>query len=320
MPDTRRLKYDKQLASDCHPGRRPYPDRLRRRPAPGRLARHSRAASRPAAPTSAWTATDTPAATATPEVKARPADLYAHFPRNPDGRLIGLQASPILNYSPTMVMGRPCPRVKRWGVRKVTPQPPAQPYYYVVDNPCVIQNALDDGLRALFYWPSGYPDQEYYRREIVPLLKSDPVAQWALHEISRRNFAEKLGGGYALCDKPTYTLIDTDAGVPLAREPFAERPSGRRFFVRLIEAAGQAEPFTCKVYRRSTGELWHEYALRESDMDQPISDTDVAKEFMLNYDPQTGRWQGALFNSEPAPVLNYRERVLFLLEQSPVKP
>lgn len=271
------------------------------------------------APTAAPTDTPAPTAapTAEPEFKAWPAEHYAHFPRDPDGRLIGLQRAPILNYSPTMIMGKPCPRIKRWGVRKVTPQPPAQPYY-VVDNPCVIQNALDDGLRALFYWPSGYPDQEYYKREIVPLLKTDPVAQWALDEGGRRDFAEKLLGGYSLCNKPTYMLIDIDAGVPTL--PRDGKHTGRVIHVRMIQVAGNAEPFTCKVYKRSTGEFWYEYGVREADMEGLLNPTGLLHDFQIAYNPETGRWTGEGFMSEVAPMLNYRERVLFLLEQSPVKP
>jgi hypothetical protein len=271
------------------------------------------------APTATAAPTSTPAPTDTPAPTPRPPDYYDRFPRDPDGRLIGLQDMPILNYSPTMITGKPCPRVKRWGVRRIALEPPAQPYY-VVDNPCVIQNALDDGLRALFFWPSGYPDQEYYKREIVPLLKTDPVAQWVLDEGARRDFSEKLGGGYRVCDKPTYTLLDVDAGVPLSPDGPGQPPGGRRFQARMYQVAG--EPFTCRVYRRENGEFWYEYSLDRDRLDSRPALGNIVIEFQLTYNPQTGRWRGELFQpgDDIPPLPNYRERVLFLLEQSPVKP
>lgn len=118
--------------------------------------------------------TQTPAAqTPTPTPVPLP-PYYDQLPRDKQGRVLGYPHAPILNYTPTMVTGRRCPRVRSWTVR-LTSKPNEKPAG-VFSNPCVVQNALDDTLGIMFFYPVGHWDTRAYRRDVLPLLNKDPMA------------------------------------------------------------------------------------------------------------------------------------------------
>jgi hypothetical protein len=72
---------------------------------------------------------------------------WSKVPRDKAGRPIGFGNRPLMNYSPTMITGKPCPRVARWGTRAAGEG--EDPAIRVADNPCVIQNLIDDIAPAL---------------------------------------------------------------------------------------------------------------------------------------------------------------------------
>lgn len=107
---------------------------------------------------------------------------------------------------------------------------------------------------------------------------------------------------------------------PCCTKASPDSNEGKALQVRLILAAGYAEPFACRRYARSDGSMVREYALTEADMEGVLDNRSIVMNFQIAYNEKTGRWQGELFNPKSIPLVNYRERVLFLLGESPVKP
>lgn len=103
--------------------------------------------------------------TATPDAQ------MSNFPKDERGRIIGGPYAPVINYSPSMITGKPCPRMKQWTFKVV--RPAGLQAYGVVDDPCVVQNAIDDYVRTRFALPAfNTPDS---MKEIAPLYDTDPA-------------------------------------------------------------------------------------------------------------------------------------------------
>lgn len=50
---------------------------------------------------------------------------WSKVPRDKAGRPVGFGNRPLMNYSPTMITGKPCPRVARWGTAPPATTPPS---------------------------------------------------------------------------------------------------------------------------------------------------------------------------------------------------
>ena len=77
----------------------------------------------------------------------------ATLPRDENGRIIGGAQFPVINYAPTMMTGKPCSRVLKWEIEIVKMPPPLRDYG-VSKDPCVVQNAVDDLSRTLWFNPA----------------------------------------------------------------------------------------------------------------------------------------------------------------------
>lgn len=277
-------------------------------------------------PTPPVTSTATLSAlTPTPTVRPLP-PYYDQLPRDKKGRVLGFPRAPILNYTPTMITGKRCPRIGRWTVR-LTSGPGEKPAG-VFSNPCVVQNALDDTLGMMFFYPSGHWDYKTYREEVVPLLNKDPMAL-RITDWMRKDLIESAKDTskdwYVVCDKPTYLLVDAGPEHPVY---YFDGEGEHKFWPNYIRftfymAAGNAEPFTCKWHRAATGEVYRETGAREQDMTGPIDQQRViAFRWSAYYRPRLGAWsEGHWFLVEKEkPLFNYREKVLELLAKSPIKP
>ncbi len=251
-------------------------------------------------------------------------DYYDRLPKDSAGRVFGFPIAPVLNYTTTMITGKPCRRVTSWKVRQVVPEPPAKPFGAYSD-PCVVQNALDDTLAALFFYPFGHSSSKDYREQILPMLSKDPVAKRVFEQQSIKMYTEltdpKKRDWRIVCDKPVYLLLDADKDLPVYFHENSQKYWTRNVHMKVYMAAGNAEPFTCKWYDAKTGEVFWETGAREQDMIGPIdSSRSLVKEMWLFYRPNLRRWVWVIMGNPLDPLTNYRERVLALLDKSPIKP
>jgi len=190
---------------------------------------------------------------------------WSKVPRDKAGRPIGFGNMPLVNYSPTMITGKPCPRVARWGTRAVDPATPA---VRVVDNPCVIQNLIDDIAPALWFFPNGW-DAETYQKVVRPLVqRGDP----AFRNGVRSKYAEDIGTSvaqewrdwrYFVCNKPVYLLVDIDKNQIIDQRA---TDTGRVFQVWFFMTTPDFSPFECRAYSHQDGKLLYEYVATEAEM------------------------------------------------------
>ena len=263
-------------------------------------------------PTVAPTDTPAPTPTAAPTATFRaswftPEDLE-RFPRDEYGRVLDGPNFPLVNYSPTMITGKPCPRVRKWGIKVIKLQPPANDIN-VPDNPCVVQNAVDDFVPTFYFNPGGYTQESY--PAIAALLDSDPVVLGNITEEFRQDMKEWMDWNYRQCDKPTYRLLDVSSSSRL-------NSYGDGIVLRVVRAAADAQPFRCEYRRYKDGSLIRTDILRERDMTGPAPDW-LYTNFYLVYDQRSGKWKlraGVLSDG----ILDYRDTVLRLFKESPFKP
>ena len=168
----------------------------------------------------------------------------SRLPRDEQGRLFGGEHLPFLNYSPTMITGEPCQRATEWSVTRVDLEPPFEDYA-VVDNPCVVQNAVDDYVRTAFAEPSfSAPDS---MGEIAPLFETDTglIDGLAVElRASRQTYLDR--SAYNDCDRPMFRLLDVSARAPAGAD-------GRTLRLRFLRVAEGVQPFTCLVRTFKSG-------------------------------------------------------------------
>lgn len=202
-----------------------------------------------AAPSSTPAPTLTPAATSTlaPTETPPPAPRSVAFPKDTQGRVLG-GAFPILNYSPKLVTGKDCPRVTAWGVKTVRFENGLS--LGVIDNPCAIQNAVDDFALAAGADPSFLSPE--HMRATAPLYAADPLLSKLFPDWWRQRFVD--GGAFAsfshyVCDKPVYRLLNVTGTTPTANA----NPKVQQIHFALVSE--RFEPFRCAMRRNRDGAL-----------------------------------------------------------------
>jgi hypothetical protein len=275
--------------------------------------------------------TATPAPTATVSVEVRPTAIAAptmlpatepavstpsatpksasdHFPKDERGRIIGGPYAPIINYSPTMIMGKPCPRVTHWTFKVVSP-PGLQPYG-IADDPCVVQNAIDDYVRTRFALPAFNTPKSM--KEIAPLYETDPALLNGLSDASgmRKGLLHAYQQGnavYNVCDKPTYFLLDEDARAPMPAQNDGKTVDGKRIQITLLRVAKDVVAFSCRLVSYRDGSVQGTFALTVEDMQTKGSMASVND---LVWNGRTRHWELIAFRS--VLVQDYRERAAAL--------
>jgi hypothetical protein len=190
---------------------------------------------------------------------------WAKVPRDRAGRPLGFGNLPLINYSPTMVTGKPCPRVQRWGVRAIDPSNAA---FRKVDNPCVLQNLIDDIAPALWFFPSGW-DSDTYQKVVRPLVqRRDSLFQdgvsWVDSNSKGVSIAQRWRNwSYFVCDKPVYLLVDISPDQLLDQRGNLR---GDFFQVWFFMTTADFSSFTCRAYRHRDGRLHYEYKMTEAQM------------------------------------------------------
>jgi hypothetical protein len=258
-------------------------------------------------------ATATPARTVTqlsptPHPKALLDRLY----RDEKGRIIGGMQFPLVNYSPTMITGKPCPRIKAWTYKVQATKPPrAKP-----SDPCVIQNALDDMVKMLWFFPGEVAPEEW---PTVYAQYDDPFWKRAVPDVTglRLNWKRTYPNQWTWnkCNKPVYTLVDASSDTPLVPYDVRNEINGKNIRFLTFAATFDVGTYKCDWYDskgRPTGGSFDLTAARIAKGDA------VIYEFAMVYDAKIDQWVlGGYF---PFDVPDYKARVQRLWRESPIKP
>jgi hypothetical protein len=244
---------------------------------------------------------------------------WAKFPKDEKGRVIGGKLMPVLNYSPTMVTGKPCPRVKKWGWKQTVE--PAVPMMAVAvpDDPCVLQNAIDDYVRVLFAMPAH--NNPFTVDEAIEALKNDPQVSNGMLEqqvSGNLNLYQSKRQSYYICNNTRYWLIDTTPGATLVANQGGDI-TGEVIELRIVVATASVEPFFCQLIRYN-GETSGSLELTSDQASGRVKHpANVYAGIQLIYSRSLGRWRlfgpGVLRRTEDYPNLARR-----LLSESAVKP
>jgi len=191
---------------------------------------------------------------------------WSKAPRDKAGRPVGFGNRPLMNYSPTMITGKPCPRVTRWGTRAAGEG--EDPAIRVVDNPCVIQNLIDDIAPALWFFPNGW-DTETYQKVVRPLVqRNDPLFRNGVLFGRRIDIGTAIvqrfeDWRYFVCDKPVYLLVDISGSQLIDQRA---NDSGTMFQVWFFMTTPDFSGFTCRSYSHKDGKLVNEWKITDAEM------------------------------------------------------
>ncbi|MCL5998675.1 MAG: hypothetical protein M1546_21845 [Chloroflexi bacterium] len=259
----------------------------------------------------------TPQATLPPSTPADIPDIQtSNLPKDELGRIIGGPYAPVINYSPSMITGKPCPRVTKWTFKVIRPS--GLQAYGVVDDPCVVQNAIDDYVRTRFALPAFNTPESM--KEIAPLYDTDPALLNGLSDAlgMRKGLIQAYRDGiavYNVCDKPTYFLLNVDARAPLLAENDGKTVTGKAIQITLLRVAKDIEPFSCKLVSYKDGTVQSTYMLTEEDMK---TQGGIASVNDLLWNVKTGHWE--LYRFESVPLKDYYTTAKALWDSSLFKP
>lgn len=233
-----------------------------------------------------------------------PVDLPEDSPNDDSGRRLG-GTVPILNYSPTMVTGKPCPRVKQWKV--VTIDAPGIGTLTYPDDPCVAQNAIDDYVQ--FAWAEQQFNNATQYAEIVRTFRTDHVL---IAGFSDQYYADYVASGvwqnfiYLDCDRPTYRLI-----VP-EEKPWIEPTSGAFIEIKVVQVPAKLGDWNCTSRSLKDGSARQTFNVL-AERRRAIGFGGLKR--LLAYDEKTGRWQ---LYSYPGVINVPYDKVKALYDAAPV--
>jgi hypothetical protein len=250
---------------------------------------------------------------ATPAAQTPTPDFFAKLPRDEKGRLIGGELFPVVNYSPTMITGKPCPRVTKWEWDVVKMQAPLRDYG-IVREPCVVQNAVDDLVRTLWFNPA-FQNPETMKA-VEKVYDTDPMNVDGVEKTLRQSLIDLYRKGeqnYNVCDKPVFRLLNVDAKAPLIADNDG-RVSGQAIQIVILRATRDVQPFTCNFVSYKDGSVKGRYAVTAEDMRRPFG-VKVSL-FNLLWNVAMKRWVVYTMDAQPA-VVNYDGTVRILWRMLP---
>ena len=257
----------------------------------------------PVTPTSAPVATETsPPVIATPTPSgvpdSLPPEMLARLPKDERGRTIGGAYIPLMNYSPSMITGQPCPRVTQWTFETVKLPAPLHDYG-ISHNPCVVQNAVDDLVRTLwFYIGNNTPGS---MREVERVYDTDPMNVLGVEPTLRNSLIRYYREGkqvYSRCNKPLYHLIMADARTPLIANNSGE-VSGQAIQISILRATTDVSTYQCEAVSYKDGQVTTRYGVTE-DMLRSGADG-KAETYFLRWNPKTAHRQIYFLDILPYP-------------------
>lgn len=231
-----------------------------------------------------------------------PTEILARLPKDERGRTIGGSYIPLMNYSPTMITGKPCPRVKTWTFKVVKMPEPLQDYG-ISDNPCVVQNAVDDLVRTLwFYIGNNTPES---MRDVERVYDTDPMNVLGVESTYRDSLIRYYREGkqvYSRCNKPLYHLIVADARTPLIANNSGE-VSGQVIQISILKTTKDVSAYQCDAIAYKDGRVTLQYSVTD-DMLRSGADG-VAETYFLQWISKNAHWRIYFANGLPYP--NYAE-------------
>lgn len=264
------------------------------------------------------------AATATPapdgastrvisSVATVPPALLARLLKDEQGRIIGGPYVPYLNYSPTMITGKKCPRVTKWTWKVVSLAPPLRPYGQV-DDSCVVQNAIDDFVRTEFADPAVNTPESI--KKIEPLYATDPAILDGLMPAIRDSYLKLYREGrtpYYVCDKPRFKLLDVSARSPLIANNDG-KVSGNAIQLTVYVVSQNVEPFTCQLLSLTTNKPISTLTKTEAQ----LRGKQRVLQVNLLWNVAKSRW--AVYDFGAAEVDNFYQAAKVLWDAAPIKP
>ena len=236
------------------------------------------------------------------------------LPRDEKGRIIG-GLFPVLNYSSIMITSKPCPRVTKWEFEVVKMKPPLRDYG-ISNDPCVVQNAVDDLVRTLWFNPAFNTPETM--QAVAKVYDTDPMNVDGVEETLRRSMFELYRQGlqnYNRCDRPVYRLLHVDAQAPLIANNDG-RVSGQTIQIMLLRVAKDVSPFACEFVSYGDGTVKGRFAVTTADMRKPYGVR--VNVFNLLWNPARRIWQ--VYSMDALPVLaDYAAIARALLAASLVK-
>jgi hypothetical protein len=251
-------------------------------------------------------------------------DYWAKFPKDEQGRVIGGKQMPVLNYTPTMVTGKPCPRVKTWTTQQINDHQIPYTAMGLPSDLCVLQNAIDDYVRALGLEPAFAPPTEW--PQMMEWYRLDPVARRVLDPIVLRDVPGHVASGeqpFWVCDKPVYWLIEFSPIAPIASNSAGMLDDGTVITFNQLLVAKDLEPYRCESYRYKGRELTRSFVVERSIMKQGVNmPIQSYSRVVMYYNRQKNVWlqfsAPGLDQLMRAP--DYLERAEALWRDSPIKP
>lgn len=227
--------------------------------------------------------------------------------------MIGGPLVPYVNYAPTMITGKRCPRLTTWTWQVVKLDPPLRPYG-IADDPCVVQNAVDDFVRTEFADPAVNTPESM--PAIEPLYDSDPALRDGLQAPLRESVLKNYRDGrtpYYECDKPRFKLLDVSARTPLIADNNG-RVSGNAMQLTVLVVARDVEPYACRLLSYKDGKQIASFALTEV---QLKGQQRVLKVGLL-WNAAAKRW--SVYDYGSAEIENFHATAKALWDAAPYKP
>lgn len=200
------------------------------------------------------------------------------------GRPYGGYYFPFINYSPTIIIGKPCPRVTTWNLVEETIGPFKVGY---LDSACAVQNAIDDfaemSYAELVYTPADAVNQ-LSRSLISDTLLSKAYTPFLLRSLATEDQVRQ--NAVHVCNQPMVRLLDV---TPKAQADL--RGKGRILFLQYIVVAKDLKPFECKAYNVANSKVLLAWGATSAQLN---SEHAVARiEVRMTYNPKFQRWQYA---------------------------
>ena len=261
-----------------------------------------------ATPASAITAT-----TAVTSAALLPKSFTDQLPRDEKGRIIGGPFLPYLNYSPTMITGKPCKRVTKWTWKVVKLNAPFISYG-IADDPCVIQNAVDDFVRTEFANPA------VNTPETMPTVEAayatDKAIREGLFDLIWQSQLEYYKQGvtpYYTCDKPRFKLLDVNGRTPLTGDKDG-KVRGQTIVLTVFIVAQDVQPFKCILRRYKDNSIMDTQIKTE----EQLKGKQQVVKFTMLWWPDFKRWR--LIDLVGVPIDHYYKAAKAVWDASPLKP
>ena len=218
----------------------------------------------------------------------RPGDL-SDLAKTPGGNF------PFLNYAPTLITGKPCPRAKEWDVENLTPPYSNKPVIVTLSDDCVYQNAID------YYVAIAWAEPQFNRPSQIKaleteLLKDSLKNSFALdttsssiaitttwHDVTSGRWYRYYN--YLTCNTPDggrmYRLLDTQ---PLYN------PVDKELFLPYFMVPETPGPYHCEYRNVTSDQVIFQFGFGADELNSEKAVFSI-RFAQMQFDPKTARWK-----------------------------